>query len=191
MHVNLSVAEAALTGIRHSRYSFPVLPRETREAQCSFQFTDLSDKLPQRKSPRLLRELLRRSRLCTGPVRRRVLVSDGNARAGASRCSNRLDYLRTYRLGVFLTMVRMPFIYQRHDLLETQLCEATSESRGPGVFGSREHSIRPSAVKDDLALVREASPNIEGLDLGGRIEGRGLLPRRASKSTKSESEYNY
>jgi hypothetical protein len=91
-----------------------------------------------------------------------------NALAGASRHSNRLNHLRTNWILKPLTMIRIPFVYHREDLLEIQFFKTTSEVQGSRVFGSREQTIRPPAVEKEFAVGFQASPNIKLLDYGGR-----------------------
>ena len=87
-----------------------------------------------------------------------------NALAGASRRSHRLNYLCTNWVMKPLTMVRKPFVYHRHDLLESQFFKTTSEGQGPWVFGSREQTIGPPAVEKEFAVGSQVNPSIKWHD---------------------------
>ena len=87
-----------------------------------------------------------------------------NALAGASRHSNRLNHLRTNWIFKPLTMIRIPFVYHRQDLLEIQFFKTTSEGQGSRVFGSREQTTRPPAVEKKFAFGGQVSPKVKLLD---------------------------
>ena len=71
-----------------------------------------------------------------------ALASDTSSRESAGT-----DHLRTNWIFKTLTMVRIPFVYHRQDLLETQFFKTTFEDQGSRVFGSSEQTIRPPAVE--------------------------------------------
>jgi len=69
-----------------------------------------------------------------------------------------INYLRTNWISKPLTMVRIPLVYHRQDLLETQFFKTTSEGQGSRVFGSREQTIPPRAVESEFAVGGQGSP---------------------------------